>query len=42
MHEQDLSQCIQEHFQEVLDQLNEMDGVADTELGDAVNVFEAA
>jgi hypothetical protein len=40
LHEQDLSQCIQEHFQEVLDQLNEMDNAADTELGDDVNVFE--
>jgi hypothetical protein len=40
LHEQDLSQCIQEHFQEVLDQLNEMDGVADTDLGQDSDVFE--
>ena len=39
LHEQDLSQCIQEHFSEVLDQLNDMDAVADTVLEDGVDVL---
>ena len=30
LHQQDLAQSIEEHFQEVLDQLNEMDAVEDS------------
>ena len=31
LYQQDLEQCIQDHFREVLDQLNEMDAVQDGE-----------
>ena len=34
---QDLSQCIKQHFQEVLDQLNEMDAAEDTEPNEEVS-----
>ena len=37
LYEQDLSSCIKEHFQDVLDQLNEADELEDAELGEALD-----